>query len=105
VKYFNLVRQRKVVVTPTMTLFRSPVYEESNSILRKYVKEIDHFLRVNFADENGERGFYVLYFFKDLTHYIYWMICKEQQDHFTQKEIMSSFGASFKYPQNKDLYG
>ena len=32
----NLARQRRIYITPTLKIFKKPMYEESNTILRKY---------------------------------------------------------------------
>lgn len=54
-----------------MKVFKNPVFEESNSILRKYLNEIDMFLRVTFVDENLDKGHYVFPWCKDLTNHVY----------------------------------
>ncbi|KAI0244863.1 hypothetical protein L0F63_000733 [Massospora cicadina] len=42
---------RKVVVTPSKVYLLPPIMEESNRVLRTYLKAQDRFLRVNFVDE------------------------------------------------------
>jgi hypothetical protein len=45
----------KVTVTPTGVYLEGPDEEASNRVLRRYSAHADHFLRVSFVEENGER--------------------------------------------------
>src|SRR6185295_19425589 len=44
---------RKVVVTPSKMFILPPTIETSNRIIRQYKYHKEHFLRVQFTDENG----------------------------------------------------
>ncbi|CAG8532252.1 7758_t:CDS:2 [Ambispora leptoticha] len=44
-------------VTPTKIYFEGPIFETSNSILRRYAEYTDRFLRVTFTEENFEKLF------------------------------------------------
>ena len=47
------VMMRKVVVTPSKMFILPPTIETSNRIIRQYKDHKEHFLRVQFTDENG----------------------------------------------------
>lgn len=44
----------RATVTPSRITLHGPEMEAKNRILRKYPNHIDHFLRVQFCDENGQ---------------------------------------------------
>lgn len=48
----------RATVTPTRITLHGPEMEAKNRILRKYPDHIDHFLRVQFCDENGQDLFF-----------------------------------------------
>ncbi len=50
----SLVNIFRAIVTPTRITFEGPELEAKNRILRKFPDHIDHFLRAQFCDENGE---------------------------------------------------
>ena len=60
----SLVKIFRAIVTPTRITFHGPELEAKNRILRKFPNHIDHFLRVQFCDENGQD----LYFNANISH-------------------------------------
>jgi hypothetical protein len=50
----NLARINRVMVTPTRITLHGPEMEPKNRILRKFPNHHDHFIRVQFCDENGQ---------------------------------------------------
>ena len=54
----NLIRQRRVLVTPTMYHFTVAREEESNKVLREYKEHLPLFIRLSFVNECLEKGFY-----------------------------------------------
>ncbi|KAK1828316.1 RNA-dependent RNA polymerase 1 [Podospora conica] len=48
----------RATVTPSRITLHGPEMEAKNRILRKYPNHIDHFLRVQFCDENGQDLFF-----------------------------------------------
>lgn len=48
----------RATVTPSRITLHGPEMEAKNRILRKYPDHIDHFLRVQFCDENGQDLFF-----------------------------------------------
>lgn len=55
----NLLRQRKVYMTPTLLKVSEAHEEESCRIIRSYKQHIQHFVRLSFVNEHLERGFYL----------------------------------------------
>ena len=53
--------QYKVYLTPTLLRFCHGQYEEGNHVLRMNPELQFHFMRVNFASESQEVGFYSSY--------------------------------------------
>ncbi len=51
----NLTHIHRVVVTPTHMTLHGPELENKNRVLRKFPNHIDHFIRVQFCDEDGQR--------------------------------------------------
>lgn len=51
----NLMRVRIVEVTPNIIKYKTPVLERVNHILRKYKNYKDHFLKINFVGEEGNK--------------------------------------------------
>ncbi|CAH9092264.1 unnamed protein product [Cuscuta europaea] len=51
----GLVYVRRVLVTPTKVYFNGPEVNQSNRVLRHYIKDIDNFLRVSFVDEEWDK--------------------------------------------------
>lgn len=50
----HLMLVHKVLVTPTGTYLEGPFVEPQNRVTRKYPDNADYFLRVTFAEEDGE---------------------------------------------------
>lgn len=50
----NLARINRLMVTPTRTTLHGPELVPNNRILRKFPRHHDHFIRVQFCDENGQ---------------------------------------------------
>ena len=57
-KHAHLMRQYKVLITPTMNIFQQATYEEGNHILREHAGNIYHFIRVQFADDSLDTPYY-----------------------------------------------
>lgn len=51
----DVILIHKATVTPTGVYLEGPDEESSNRVLRLYSTHADHFLRVSFTDEDGER--------------------------------------------------
>ncbi|GMJ03735.1 RNA-dependent RNA polymerase 1 [Hibiscus trionum] len=47
----GLVAVRRIQVTPSKVYFSGPDINQSNRVLRRYIKDIDNFLRVSFVEE------------------------------------------------------
>ena len=62
----NLLRQRRVLVTPTLFLYTIAKEEESNKVLRQYKNNLSQFIRLSFVNEQIDKGFY----FTDNSRYI-----------------------------------
>jgi hypothetical protein len=54
----NMTLVYSVTVTPTRVLLEGPEWESGNRVLRKFSDHTDCFIRVHFADENGEGIFF-----------------------------------------------
>ncbi|KAK3321315.1 RNA dependent RNA polymerase-domain-containing protein [Cercophora scortea] len=54
----NLTRIYRAYVTPTRITLHGPEFEAKNRILRKFPDHQDHFLRVQFSDEDGQDLFF-----------------------------------------------
>jgi RNA dependent RNA polymerase len=54
----NMALIHRVTVSPTRITLQGPEWESKNRILRKYPNHHDFFIRVRFADENGESVFF-----------------------------------------------
>ncbi|KXX75237.1 RNA-dependent RNA polymerase 1 [Madurella mycetomatis] len=54
----NHARIFRAVVTPARITLHGPELEAKNRVLRKYPDHVDHFLRVQFCDENGQDLFF-----------------------------------------------
>lgn len=50
----NLAQVNRVMVTPTRITLHGPEMEPKNRILRKFPNHHEHFIRVQFCDENGQ---------------------------------------------------
>jgi hypothetical protein len=55
---FDLLRQRKVFITPTLIKYSIGQEEESNRVIRKFKAFLPNFIRLSFVNENLEKGFY-----------------------------------------------
>lgn len=54
----NLMRQRRVLVTPTLFHYTVAKEEESNKVLRQYKEYHVQFIRLSFVQEDLDKGFY-----------------------------------------------
>ena len=54
------MRQRRVLITPTLFHYTVAREEESNKVLRQYKDQSSHFIRVSFVSEDLDRSFYAL---------------------------------------------
>jgi RNA-dependent RNA polymerase len=54
----ELLRQRKVFVTPTLIKYSTASEEESNRVIRKFKGQISNFIRLCFVNENMDKGYY-----------------------------------------------
>jgi hypothetical protein len=54
----NLIRQRRVLVTPTLFHFTVAREEESNKVLRQFKQYLPQFIRLSFVTDTLEKGFY-----------------------------------------------
>jgi len=54
------MRQRGLIVTPTIDSFQVQLEDESCLALRKYKQHSDRFVRVQFANDYMSKGFYQL---------------------------------------------
>jgi RNA-dependent RNA polymerase len=54
----DIMKTRTIEVTPSMIYFKQPMLEKQNHILRKYAEFKDHFIKVNFVDEEGNKIFF-----------------------------------------------
>ena len=52
------MKQRRMLLTPTMDYFQVQVEDETCLALRKYKDQLYRFVRVTFTNDNFERGFY-----------------------------------------------
>ena len=52
------MRQRRVLVTPTLFHYTVAREEESNKVLRQFKDYHDQFIRLSFVQEDFEKGFY-----------------------------------------------
>lgn len=56
----DFMRQRGLIVTPTIDSFQVQLEDESCLALRKYKQNSDRFVRVQFANDYMSKGFYQL---------------------------------------------
>lgn len=54
----NLIRQRRVLITPTLNLFTVAKEEESNKVIRQFKHHLHQFIRLSFVNEQLEKGYY-----------------------------------------------
>ena len=54
----DLMRQRRVLVTPTLFHYTVAREEESNKVLRQYREHHVQFIRLSFVQEDLDKGFY-----------------------------------------------
>jgi len=54
----NFLKQRRLLITPTIDYYQVEISDETCLALRKNKDQISKFLRVTFAHENFESGFY-----------------------------------------------
>jgi RNA-dependent RNA polymerase len=54
----DVMKTRTIEVTPSMIIYKPPVYEKQNHILRKYGEYKDNFIKVNFVDEDGSKIYF-----------------------------------------------
>jgi peptide deformylase len=52
------MKQRRLIVTPTIDYYQVEVEDETCLALRKYKDYVTRFVRVTFANEMQTRGFY-----------------------------------------------
>jgi RNA-dependent RNA polymerase len=52
------MRQRRVLVTPTLFHFTVAREEESNKVLREFRAQLTQFIRLSFVQEDLDKGFY-----------------------------------------------
>lgn len=67
----NLIRQRRVLVTPTLFNFTVAREEEGNKVLRQYKQNSFQFIRLSFVNEDLDRGFYFTPIFEPYLGYIH----------------------------------
>ena len=58
VKQNNMLRQRRVMVTPTLIRFSVAEEEQTNRVIRQFSSCIPNFIRLSFVLENLDKGFY-----------------------------------------------
>jgi len=49
---------RRLYITPTLHIYRTPIEEETNRVIRKHADMSTHFLRVTFLNEKLQKGYY-----------------------------------------------
>jgi hypothetical protein len=54
----DLLRQRKVLITPTLIKYTQGHEEESNRVIRKFKTLLPNFIRLAFVNEDNEKGYY-----------------------------------------------
>lgn len=67
----NSISQRRVLVTPTLYHFTVARVEEGNKVLRQYREHLSQFIRLSFATEELDKGFYFLSSSRYLLGYIH----------------------------------
>lgn len=54
----DLLRQRKVFITPTLIKYSAGHEEESNRVIRKFKQLLPNFIRLSFVNEDNDKGYY-----------------------------------------------
>ena len=54
----NFMKQRRLMITPTLDYYQVQVEDETCLVLRKYKENASRFVRVTFVNESFEKGFY-----------------------------------------------
>lgn len=54
----NFMKQRRLMITPTLDYYQVQVEDETCLVLRKYKDNLSRFVRVTFVNESFEKGFY-----------------------------------------------
>ncbi len=54
----NFMKQRRLMISPTIDYYQVQVEDETCLVLRKYKDNISRFVRVSFVNESFEKGFY-----------------------------------------------
>jgi hypothetical protein len=54
----NFMKQRRLMITPTLDYYQVQVEDETCLVLRKYKDNISRFVRITFVNESFEKGFY-----------------------------------------------
>jgi flavin reductase (DIM6/NTAB) family NADH-FMN oxidoreductase RutF len=52
------MRQRRVMVTPTLIRFSVAQEEQTNRVLRQFCNFVPNFIRLSFVTEELDKGFY-----------------------------------------------
>jgi gamma-glutamyl:cysteine ligase YbdK (ATP-grasp superfamily) len=58
IKQLNCMRQRRVMVTPTLIRFSVAQEEQTNRVLRQFCNFVPNFIRLSFVTEELDKGFY-----------------------------------------------
>lgn len=54
----NFMKQRRLMITPTIDYYQVQVEDETCLVLRKFKENLSRFVRVTFVNESFEKGFY-----------------------------------------------
>ncbi len=54
----DTMKSRTIEITPSLILYKPPILEKQNHILRKYTEYKDNFLKINFVDEELNKIFF-----------------------------------------------
>ena len=54
----NFMRQRRVMITPTLIRFSTAQEEQTNRVIRQYNSFIPNFIRLSFMTEDLDKGYY-----------------------------------------------
>jgi hypothetical protein len=58
VKQVDYMRQRRVMMTPTLMRFSAAQEEQTNRVIREYHSLIQNFVRLSFVTEDFDKGYY-----------------------------------------------
>ena len=67
----NFLRQKKVLVTPTMILFYPMMEEETNRVIRAFPSEVWRLIKLSFVNDSLEKAFYLNEFNHQYLGYIH----------------------------------